>query len=108
MPLKINVPDSANAESFVSLGGFNYKLFFNFNSSDQRYRIDISLNDKPVITGLKVVEDTPLIRKYNLPDFDHGELYVLKLKDTDEPVGRNNFGIDKAYELIYVANSELI
>ena len=108
MPLKISIPDSSNATSDISLGGINYTFGFYYNSRDQRYRIDIYEGTTPVIIGLKVVENTILTYKYDLPDFDHGELVVFQFKDTSAPVGRDNFGIDKAYELIYFTNEELL
>jgi len=47
------------------------------------------------------------LKKYALLDFDHGELVVFKMKQTDEPLGRDNFGNGKAYELLYVSREEL-
>jgi hypothetical protein len=107
MALKINVPDSANTQSNVSLGGSNYLFDFTFNDRDGRYRLTISLNGESVISGLKLIENVIITQKYDLPDFDHGELLLVKIKDTTDPAGRNNIGIGKAYELIYLSNEEL-
>ena len=107
MPLLISVPDSANAASEVTLGGQDYTFEFNFNTRDSRYRFDILQNNVPVIRGLKIVENASLTSKYDLPNFNHGELLVINTEQTSDPVGRNNFGIGKPYELVYFTNAEL-
>lgn len=108
MPLKINVPDSPSAIPTVALGGINYEFEFSYSDRTQRYSIDIRLGGNILISGLKVIEDTSLTSKYDLPLFDHGQLFIVKLKDSFEPAGRDNFGIGKAYELLYYTNEELI
>lgn len=107
MPLLIAVPDSANASSEVTLGGQDYTFRFDFNSRDLRYRISIFQNEVPVVLGLKVVDNAALTAKYDLPQFNHGELYVVQSERTPDPVGRDNFGVGKAYELVYFSNEEL-
>lgn len=107
MPLSINVPDSANEVTFIPLGGRDYRFEFDYNSRDKRYRISIFRDDISVVYGLKVVENANPTGKYDLVQFDHGELFILNTEQTDEPVGRDNFGIGKAYQLVYYTNSEL-
>lgn len=107
MPLEINVPTTSNATSFVSLGGENYKFDFFYSDRTQRYSLDISLGDESIIRGLVMIENSYLTGKYDLPSFSHGELWTLQARDTSDPLGRNNFGVDKAYELVYYTNEEL-
>jgi len=107
--LKINVPDTPNSIVPVTLGGLSYQFKFYYISriKNPSYYLDIYYNNQKVVTGLKMVEGVPLLKKYALLDFDHGELVVFKMKQTDEPLGRDNFGNGKAYELLYVSREEL-
>jgi hypothetical protein len=107
MALKIPVPEAAYAENQFSLGGINYRFVFRFNDRDNRWRVDIYINEDPVKLGLKVIQNIPLLSRYLLDDFTHGEIFCIKMKDTTEPVGRDNLGIGKSYELIYMTYQEL-
>lgn len=108
--LKIPVPDSANATTKVSLAGTTYDFKFEYFEPpgvQGAYYLTILLNGVIIISGLKLLENVALLKKYDIPEFDHGELIVLKLKDTTDPVGRNNIGFGKPYELIYISDNEL-
>jgi hypothetical protein len=107
MPLFISIPDSANSEPEVPLGGLLYNFRFEYNTRDERYRLSIDLNNISVIRGLKIIESTAPTLKYDLVSFDHGQLFVVRAENTKEPVGRDNFGADKPYRLLYLANSEI-
>ena len=107
MPLFINVPDSANAEQGVSLSGINYNFKFAYNSRDQRFRLSIYLDTIPVIEGLKLIENNSTTGKYDLVDFDHGELFLVRIEDTSKEASRDNVGFDKPYRLTYLTNEEL-
>ena len=107
MALFINIPDSANSEQLVTLGGLEYTFQSTFNSRDQRYRLSISQRGAVIIDNMKLMEGITLTGKYDLPLFDHGELFVIKAESTEDPIGRNNVGFNKPYELLYLTRSEL-
>lgn len=107
MPLFINVPDSANAEQVVSLGGSNYNFKFSYNSRDQRFRLSIYLGGVSVIEGMKLVESTNPTGKYDLVNFDHGQLFLVRIEDTGQAATRDNIGFDKPYRLTYLTNEEI-
>ena len=107
MPLFINVPDSANAEQEVSLGGINYNFKFSYNSRDQRYRLSIYLGTESLVDGLKLIENNSITGKYDLVNFDHGELFLVRIEDTSKEASRDNIGFDKPYRLTYYTNDEL-
>lgn len=105
--LKIQVP-TPNTNQIVSLGGVAYNFKFDFNSFDNKWRISIYKEDELVLLNLKVNEQKSLIRAWTTPiDFSHGDLQVHLRKATTEDCGRDNFGIDKDYELYYFANEEI-
>lgn len=108
--LKIPVPDSANATIKVTLAGITYDFKFEYFEPPTRqgsYYLTILLDGVIIIAGLKLLENVAILKKYDIPEFDHGQLIVLKLKDTSDPVGRDNLGFGKPYELIYISNNEL-
>jgi hypothetical protein len=107
MALSINIPDSSNNEVKVALGGFDYTFQYSFNTRDQRYRLSILQRGFPIIRGLKLVESSLITDKYDLPLFDHGQLIVVRLQETDLGAGRSNMGFGKAYGLVYFSNEEL-
>jgi hypothetical protein len=107
MPLFINVPDSANAEQLTPLGGINYNLKFTYNTRDKRYRLAVYLDTELVIGGLKLMENSSPTGKYNIVNFDHGELALIRFEVTSENAGRSNIGFEKAYRLVYLTNNEV-
>lgn len=107
MALTLPVPDSAYSTQEITLAGKNYLFTYSFNDRDSRWRLDIHIQDTPVKLGIKIMEDQPLIARYRLANFNHGELLCLRRLEDGKQVGRNNFGADKTYELIYFSNDEL-
>lgn len=104
----INFPDVSYAKTEMSLGGLRYKFIYYFNESDNRWRIDIIHDDEPVVSGLKVVESTSLIRSVSDPIyFNHGDLICIKSLQTNNEAGRNNVGVGKEFKVLYLTNEEL-
>jgi hypothetical protein len=108
MALRIPIPDSAWSEQDVSLGGINYTFTFSYNSRDSRWRFDLTINEVVVISGIKVVENQFFLERYALSGFDHGDIACIRSEEDGKDVGRDNFGIDKSYELVYFTNEELV
>lgn len=108
MALTIFVPDTSWSRQLVSLDGKSYIFEISYNERSTRWYIDISLSGTEVINSIKALENINMTGRYNLIDFDHGELFCVNLKKTSDPVGRDNFGIGKDYELIYLTNQEII
>jgi hypothetical protein len=53
------------------------------------------------------MENQSLLKRYDLEDFGHGDIYCIRFKEDGKEVSLDNLGIGKAYELVYVANDEL-
>lgn len=107
MPFTLEIPTTANEELETSLAGIAYKFIYTFNTRDSRWRLSIYKDGSPVILGLKIVENVSLLSQYLLDDFDHGDIFCIRSKDDGNPVGFDNLGIGKAYELVYLSNEEL-
>ena len=107
MPLSISVPTSPSERSIITLAGVEYEFLFNYNTRDSRWRLSIRIGNTQLVSGIKRVESQDLLGRYLLDGFSHGNLYCIRFKEDGLPVGRNNFGIGKAYELIYSTNQEI-
>lgn len=107
MAIYVNIPDSAYVGQDVTLGGTLYNFEFTYNSRDERYRLSIHTDEVPVIEGMKLVEQTSPTGKYDLVNFDHGQLYVVRVQETSNQVGRDNIGSNKPYRLLYLTNEEI-
>jgi len=103
----IPTPSSAYAQHKVSLAGQTYIFTFRFNSYSKRWYLDISLNGIVVRNSEIILEGGILFHGSYIDNFDHGKLFVVRAKETTEPCGRYNFGIDKDYVLAYVSKEEL-
>lgn len=99
--IKIGVPDLAQPSTEISLSGIKYNFLFHYSTVESCYYLDIYSQDELILGGIKLIEGL-LTFKYDLPLFPNGELLLVKLKETSELPSRNNVGIGKAYELIYI------
>ena len=107
MPVIINTPKSASATQSISLGGNTYEFIYSLNSRDNRLRFDILFDDVPIISGVKIMENQSLLKRYDLVDFSHGDLVCFRFKDDGKDVSLENLGVGLPYELIYFSNDEL-
>lgn len=107
MSLKLPVPDQAWSRQEVSLGGLDYTLIYSYNTRDERWRFDIYLEEVPVILGVKIMENQFFLENHILSNFNHGDIACIKVQDDGLPVGRNNLGQGKPYELVYFTNEEV-
>ena len=107
MALRINIPDSAWSTQSISLGGQDYEFEFKYNEREDRWRFSIKQGDTSIVSGIKVIENQVFLLNYDLPLFAHGDILCLRILQDDEQVGRDNFGLDKPYELFYYSYTEL-
>jgi hypothetical protein len=107
MALSISIPDSAWSSQSITLGGSDYNITLTWNDRDSRWRFSLLQDEVSIVSGIKLVENQSLLSRYILPDFLHGDIFVLRSKQDGQFVGRDNLGIGKAYELVYFTNEEL-
>ena len=111
MAYYIDIPDSANSVSNISMGKELFEMRVSFNSRSEGWYM--SLLDKDgffVIKGLKILPNTPLLRR-NRDLFPEGSnLYVVRVLEGNEvesnTLGRDNLGSGRSYELLYFHDSE--
>lgn len=106
--LKIPVPESSYSEVEVTLNGETYTFVYRFNERSNRWKVDIfNLDGDAIVKGLTVVENFSPTAHLTLPELEQGLFYIGTAENTKAPVGLNNFGINKTYEMVYASYEEL-
>lgn len=108
MARRISVLDSAFFNIDIVLASQSYNLLFKFNTSDKSWYITIrNPNLEVLVSGIKVMPNQNLTGAFKyldiLPD---GDLWCVRRTSSKEPVGRDNFGVDKTYELLWISSQE--
>jgi len=107
MAISIPVPNSSYAEQFVSLDSNLITMMFSFNVVNKSWYISLSDSlDNPIKLGIKVMENQNLTKRFSLAEFKSGSLWCIRVKNSAERLGRDNFGRGKAFELFWVSNEE--
>lgn len=104
--ITLPAPSSEWTTHKVSLAGKIYKFTYKFNQFNQRWFLDIYLDDVPVILGQMIVEGSPLFYAKPIKNFDHGVLLPLRNRKATTVIGRDNLGTDKEFSLYYLRNEE--
>lgn len=101
----------------VSIKGTSYSFTYRWNprittadgAPPGRWKLDIKdLDTEAQVNGITLTEDMDLTSHFLSVGFAwDGFLMVRPNKITSEPLGRNNFGPDKGYELLFIGYIEL-
>ena len=108
MANKINVLDNPYAEQTVNLSGRDYKLLLVFNTSNNSWYLTIKdTSDNILQSGIKILPNQNLTQLYQYKEImTGGNLWCFRMKRSSNPIGRDNLGIDKVYELWWITTSE--
>lgn len=105
---RIPLPVIAYSDIEVTLSGVRYLFTYRYNSRNLRWRVDIRDSDNEyVVKGLSLIEETSPTAHLRCISLNEGLLVVVRLNADLEPAGRDNLGINKNYEFVYVTNAEL-
>ena len=93
----------------ISIRGVTYRFTYRWNSRSERWKLDIEdLDNNILINGLTIVEKTDITSHLLSAGLTwEGFLMASPNKITSEPLGRDNFGPDKGYELLYIGYIEI-
>ena len=90
----------------IILDNVPYRFSFNWNTRGEFFTMSIADRDEvKLLSGIKLVMDFELIRRYPGRGQPPGELYVIDPSGQLERVGRNDFQ-DKV-SLVYVEENEV-
>jgi hypothetical protein len=98
-----NIPDTAYSRQRTRLDGRDYVLEFAYNEREDRWYLTI-LDDEetPLVCGLKLVTNFPLLRRYKAnPDVPPGELMAIDLTGNRAPPSFAELGEGRRVELTY-------
>lgn len=87
----------------VRLDGRDYLFHVAYNErEDRRYLSIHDEEDEPLVSGIKIIANWPLLRSYRFePRLPPGELMAIDLTGDDSPPGLNELGEDRRVELNY-------
>ena len=85
------------------LDGIDYILGFRYSQREDRWYLSIyDSEEKPILLGLKLVANWPLLHAYRFnPLVPPGELMASSLGPDDSPPGLNELGEKLRVQLIY-------
>lgn len=110
MALNIKVPNSAYSTQNVSLGSESFAVDFIYNTSDLSWYMTVNnTTTGEKATGIKVMPNQRLTDKddYSTVVAD-GAIWCLRSLSDFSPVGRDNLGKDKTYQITWFSNAEMI
>ena len=105
--IQLEIPDIENSVQDLVLSSQRCTLEFNFNGTDKRWRLKLSVEGEVILSGLTIMESGTLVSQYNSSTF-LGDIDCIRTGGTKELVGRDNLGIGKPYGLYYFSPLELI
>jgi hypothetical protein len=108
MAVLIKVPDSPWSSQRIPLKGETFLFVFKFNTRDESWNLDIQTTlENPIISGIKIMPNQNLtFRQKYKTQLPSGNLWCIRSKNNFSPIGRENLGIDKTYELMWLTPEE--
>lgn len=101
MALYIPVPDTEWSTQTVTLDKTPFVLELRFKGRQERWYLTIKDTDGNIlISEVKCVPNTTVTGRYGLPEIS-GDIFVERFFGEEEYPTRNDFGIDKAFGLVY-------
>lgn len=106
-PLYIPVPSGPYTSQRIALDGRVYTMRLSWNMLAESWYLGIAdSEDDPILNGLRIVPNLPLLRFYRYEDrLPPGEIVAQDMTGDGSPPGYDDFGIGKRVELIYYAQS---
>ncbi len=102
--LYITVPDMNDSISKLSIDGKEYGLRFTYNEKHDYWNFGLyDGNNVPIIAGVKIVPNFPLLHFFSGTDLPDGVFGCVSKMET---VGRHAFK-NKSAEFVYLPNAEL-
>jgi hypothetical protein len=102
--VEIPIRTNNNQAMSVTLDNRVYEFDFIWNARTQLMNMNLYYQDEPVLLGVAMVIDWPLIGQYRKTEGPQGELLLINIEDLQQP-SLNDFS-DKA-RLIYLSEDEV-
>lgn len=98
--------EPSNWKEQIELGGIIFVLEFTWNALNEFWIMDIYNRDEvPIIYGIKIVPNFPLLRSYSVLGKPAGEIVCQNIVGGNDIIGR--FDMSQKFELLYYDEGEL-
>lgn len=105
--LEITVPNTSYSTQRVNINNTVYNLQLSFNSRDNSWYLDLfDIDNNPILQSKKLQWGSAITSRYILPNLIDGDFFILKTEERDQILGRDNFGVNKLYNLVYLTEEE--
>ena len=104
--ISFDIPPESSSIQRVTINNVIFYIQLDFSTREQSWYftlLDVSRNT--LLSGRKIQFGVSVTAHANITQLA-GNIYVLKAKDTADVLGRNNFGQDLAYELVWLSTQE--
>jgi hypothetical protein len=90
----------------IDLGSLTYRVRFNWDTREERWYFSLfEADETPIITGVKVLHDSPLLYNLALSKFDHGYIMAYGPTSNFNPPNRETLLTD--FTIIYKSFEEV-
>lgn len=90
----------------IELDRIIYILVFTWNALNEFWTMDIyNRNEDPIILGIKIVPNYPLLRAYTAVEKPPGEIICQNIVNAPDTISR--FDMSQKFELVYYSAGEL-
>lgn len=98
--------DSSAYEYLIGLEGRDYRLRYTYSERVDAWHLDVELADGTALaTGVRLVANLPLLRRYIDDRLPPGVLVALAMADPPADPGRDDLG--EQVVMVYIASDEL-
>lgn len=100
MAISIGVPDTASSTQTITFAKKSYIIDFRYNQRFDFWTFSLyDSEDNPILVGEKVMPDKEYLSRYSKEDVIGGYIFTTSL--TENPVTRDNFGLNKLHWLTF-------
>lgn len=105
--LIIPFSDASSFKMQIQLTGEIFFLSFTWNALNEFFTLDISdVNDKPIISSVKIVPEYPLLYQFTTTGKPKGEIICKNIVKTPDEIER--FDIGQKFDLVYYEPQEAL
>jgi len=106
MPIIVPIKNDPNHQLAITLDNVVFNLRFLYNETKDSWVMDIKDgNNTPIITGLRLVPNFPIIKQYVSPNLPKGDFVCNGNFDIAE-ITRKSFS-SKEFQLLYLTEAEI-
>lgn len=104
--ISFQIPPESSSIQRVTINNIIFYIQLDFSTREQSWYftlLDVSRNT--LLSGRKIQYGVSVTAHAEISSLA-GNIYIYRTKDTSEDLGRNNFGQDLDYEMIWLSTSE--